>query len=530
MNFIRSTRQQQHGGAFIVMLVIMILGISTVLIGALSGVGQKAANNVKSGEVLLQARDALIAYAVSDDNRPGELICPDVNNDGVITASADLSGSNCVSLIGRLPWKTLGIPDLRDASGERLWYALSDPFHANGTTTLNSDTSGTITITGTATNVIAIVFAPNKALSTQSRGDVNTPCTLPYASDPKCIPTNYLESGISSPFQQLTQDDHEGGAYTYNDQLVYISHDHLMPLIEKRIAREVKACLDDYASDGSNIAHKYPWAAPVSDTTAYPARNGTYDVRFGRMPELVNRNTSSGGPLTPDDAAMQAEILILQNALNAYLGGTGTLTNLRNKGDNLKDLVRDPPYNQTAGDPAYDAGRAAEICSGMSCTISLAALITNALNSIPSGVTTDGTMPASWTISCNTLLLTSNYWPQWRDLVFYQVASGYQPGGGGSCTAGITCLSINGNGNPNTGNGTYHAAVVVAGKLRTGQARPSTANQPSNYLEAGAGNSHQSVAGANPATTFTTYRISDTNYSSATNDLAQCVDGKDKCK
>ncbi len=27
--------------------------------------------------------------------------------------------------LGRLPWKTLGLPDLRDAFGERLWYAVS---------------------------------------------------------------------------------------------------------------------------------------------------------------------------------------------------------------------------------------------------------------------------------------------------------------------------------------------------------------------------------------------------------------------
>lgn len=524
MNFIRSTRQQQHGGAFIVMLVIMILGISTILIGALSGVGQKAADNVKTGEALSQARDALIAYAVSDINRPGSLPCPDVNNDGQLSMGIDY-GANCTSLIGRLPWKTLGIPDLRDPTGERLWYAVSDPFNSTSAATLNSETTGTLTLTGTASNLIAIVFAPGRALSGLNQNRI-----LANVNDY----THYLES-VDTPatiFHQATPNDHEGGNYDYNDQMVYIAHDHLMPLVEKRIAREVKACLDDYASDVNNTAHKYPWAAPVSDTTAHPARNGTYDVRFGRMPELVNINTSSGGSLTPDDAAMQAEILILQNALNAYLGGTGTLTNLRNKGDNLKDLVRDPPYNQTSGDPAYDAGRAAEICAGMSCTISLAVLINNALNAIPSGVTNDGTMPASWSTipSCNTLLLTSNYWPKWRDLVFYQVASGYQPGGGGSCTAGGTCLSINGNGNPNTGNGTYRAVVVVAGKLRAGQARPSTANPPSNYLEAGAGNSHSSVAGASPATTFTTYRISDANYSSTTNDLAQCVDGKDKCK
>src|SRR5258708_29066232 len=43
--------------------------------------------------------------------------------------------------IGRIPWKTLGIDDLRDASGERLWYALAHNFRKlSGTTVINSDT------------------------------------------------------------------------------------------------------------------------------------------------------------------------------------------------------------------------------------------------------------------------------------------------------------------------------------------------------------------------------------------------------
>ena len=34
---------------------------------------------------------------------------------------------------GRLPWKTLAIPDLRDGAGERLWYAVSVRFKRNNT-------------------------------------------------------------------------------------------------------------------------------------------------------------------------------------------------------------------------------------------------------------------------------------------------------------------------------------------------------------------------------------------------------------
>ena len=90
------------------------------------------------------------------------------------------------SRLGRLPWKTSGLPDLRDGSGERLWYAVSLSFVNNPRTgpctvpadtgCLNSNTSGTITVrdqsgtvmndgTAPATAAIAVVIAPGSALT-----------------------------------------------------------------------------------------------------------------------------------------------------------------------------------------------------------------------------------------------------------------------------------------------------------------------------------------------------------------------------
>ena len=105
-----------------VMLVIMILGATAFLVSALSSSALRTARQETSASVLAQAKEALIGYAASDSTRPGELPCPDINNDGVIKITgpdADYSGSNCMSLVGRLPWKTLGLPELRDASGEQ---------------------------------------------------------------------------------------------------------------------------------------------------------------------------------------------------------------------------------------------------------------------------------------------------------------------------------------------------------------------------------------------------------------------------
>src|SRR6185295_4229955 len=103
--------------------------------------------------------------------------CPDITNTGTAGGSCSNGGG---TTIGRLPWKTLGLPDLRDASGERLWYAVTDSFKNNPAVgTLNSDSRGGITVrdrngnvvndgtdvgTFTRSGAIAIIIAPGGIL------------------------------------------------------------------------------------------------------------------------------------------------------------------------------------------------------------------------------------------------------------------------------------------------------------------------------------------------------------------------------
>ena len=101
---------------------------------------------------LRQAKAALIAYAANEQwqtykgqstDQPGALPCPDIVHDGTEAeeGDSDCVGSTANNMIGRIPWKTLGIDDLRDASGERLWYALAHNFRKlSPTTVINSDT------------------------------------------------------------------------------------------------------------------------------------------------------------------------------------------------------------------------------------------------------------------------------------------------------------------------------------------------------------------------------------------------------
>ena len=89
-----------------VLLVLILVGAGTVLEratrGAPAGVRSQQKAQLMSRDVLEAAKQALIAYAVMDDNRPGTLPCPDYDNDGLYQPGVDTLGSNCASPIGWL--------------------------------------------------------------------------------------------------------------------------------------------------------------------------------------------------------------------------------------------------------------------------------------------------------------------------------------------------------------------------------------------------------------------------------------------
>src|SRR5687768_15696996 len=135
---------QSRGHVLILLVAIISVAAMVVVYGSTTELGRAIRAEAKTRAALEYARQALIGRAIADANRPGSLPCPDLDDDG----SAELFvGSACPSYIGRLPWRTLGVGDLRDEAGERLWYALSPGFRDHPTAPpINSDTRGTLTV------------------------------------------------------------------------------------------------------------------------------------------------------------------------------------------------------------------------------------------------------------------------------------------------------------------------------------------------------------------------------------------------
>ena len=276
----RGTLARKKGFALVLVLLLLGVALSSVLFSYITPFAQSINSDKVTAAALAQARDALIGRAATDNARPGSLPCPDlitniagvnVPNDGI----ADLFvGNDCPSYIGRLPWRTLGLPDLRDGSGERLWYALSSTLRDDPSAQpINSDTPGLLTIGGTspATNVAAILFAPGPVLDTQSRDVANENSLVNYLEGENANGDNVYTTGMTSD--------------AFNDRVFAITRDALFLAVEYRVGREIRVSLAAYF-----LANDY-----------YPYASAYGDAAFDCVPGLTRgRLPKSGGKLGYD--------------------------------------------------------------------------------------------------------------------------------------------------------------------------------------------------------------------------------------
>ena len=331
----------QRGFALIALLALAALIASFLIASALNltSAGNSNEREDRSMSALRKAKAALIAYAASEQwqlyktpstyFQPGALPCPDQDDDG----DADCFGSNTASMIGRVPFKTLGIDDLRDASGERLWYALSHDFRKNqcpgtGCTTINSDTLGQLTVTGTApaTQVVAIVFAPGQAIQGQTRDPTNASVhndPLNYLDGPPNLsnPVNYIFTTSALPSD------------TFNDRVLVITQAELMaavePVVAARIERDIKLYITQNYSGAIAYVYGewkwiggYPFAVPWGGGPVQPQDDYKGDAATPTYRGLM--------PVTRDAANWvrwdTSSISVTQLAGGTGGYGTGTLT------------------------------------------------------------------------------------------------------------------------------------------------------------------------------------------------------------
>lgn len=507
------SKQEQLGAAFIVMLVIMVIGVSAVLVTSLNKISYSLRSASATSDVLSQAKSALIGHALGDTNRPGELPCPDSHAAG--TANEGVADTSCSGgALGRLPWKTLGLSHLRDSSGETLWYAVSNRYNAGSSVALNSDTAGLININGniSESGLVAIVFSPGRPLPSQSRSTAN------YNN-----PSHYLESVITSPtiFQVLSPNDEPNGSFTYNDRIKTVTRSDVMNQVEKVVLKQFKD--SGFFSNYYNDWHAYPFAAsfvsPAGPTSDYLGTNG---VSYGLLPVAKqighatpkpywnapptctdNSNTviGTGSLWNASDSSCTAPSSSCVNARCSFsspysppvagtvIKMTGTMSNV---GDGFWRL-----YDKTAGAGIGASGSAtclipSEICA-RSDVDDLYYPASDKLNNVTISAQFDsGTNTARITLIGTIKSGASNVikriqfnkeglqhyslpaWytdNEWERVMYYAVSSNFLPGGNHTCTP--NCLSLGGL--------PVSAVVVATGAPLSTQSHPSSSL--ADYLE-----------------------------------------------
>ncbi len=219
------SRVSQKGTALILLVFMIALIFTTYAIRTTTGVEYRAERDLKTAKALVEAKAALLGWSVRQSNS-GQLPCPE---DTLLIgmATEGLAKTSCtLPAIGRLPWKTLGIGDIRDGNNEKLWYAISPGFR---TPPININTAAALNINALPNSAVAIIFSSGMPLSTQSR-PVPT-----WISPPDVI--QYLDLSNNDGDSSFVT---SGGAAVFNDKLMTITKEELFSLVVKRILREIR--------------------------------------------------------------------------------------------------------------------------------------------------------------------------------------------------------------------------------------------------------------------------------------------------
>ncbi len=243
-------------------VLVMIIGSSYLLVRAFNTNTPKLVATEQAAYKLKLAKQALIGYAVTypdnvnPEEGPGYLLCPDTNGDGL--AETNCSGA----AIGRFPWKTLELTDVYDASGQTIWYALSENYRygPNKRIPLNSETPGTLTVDGVG-DYVAILFAPGAPVTGQTRtlGSNNVSDFLDGENNDG--DTDFVTTLPSPNVKQLDGVYDTNGNLVFNDRLLTISRDELMQAVEKRVLGEFSQILSNYFAS----YNAYPWLTSFAD-------------------------------------------------------------------------------------------------------------------------------------------------------------------------------------------------------------------------------------------------------------------------
>ena len=328
----------QRGATLLVFAALLAGATAWFTVSALArSAGTSAEREARSGLALARGKRALLAYvahyaARSDHQVPGRMPCPEplsppAGQEGVAASLA--CNSNAQTYVGRLPWRTLGIEQLRDGHGEPLWYVLGPGFRAPP---INFESPGRLTLDGAANAVVAIVVAPGAPLDTLAVPESppagcarSGQSTLRYPKPFVAFdPAQFLECGNATGSYQS-----RGSTGWFNDRVIAVTAGDLMeaiagPLADRlqRVAAPAIAAWDqtEFAAAGKSwsVTHALPYL-PFAAAFGDPATNGYCGTPgvFEGLPPLAQRSSAACGTAWSGSASQLAGLVDLGCAVLA---------------------------------------------------------------------------------------------------------------------------------------------------------------------------------------------------------------------
>jgi hypothetical protein len=475
----------RRGFTLVLASLLLVLAAGALVWFELAARGSAARRDAISDRAIAQAREALIAYAADRPINawvgPGYLPCPDLDDDGWAesTCGSQSGDSGQEARLGRLPWKTLGLPDLRDGHGERLWYAVSSkhkgllncgasracvdmsPDAALGTITVR-DPTGTLIHDGTSSDLyaidragaLAVVIAPGARIARLTPGaglstleqrrdcasgecDAAGRCLLdPPMRVAKCHPANYLEKAPD-------------GRHAGEDNADFVDRNDAAGR-----ARNTNGFIQGpvYAADGSIAVNDRVAAIGYRDVMPRVMRRVALEVaqclasyasrpeNAGRLPTPapVCRQASADPAIAwaDGDAVAFGRIPDTPFARTRAASGARMLERWWRHEARAPENLTELPTQDRACRIAYEPGDAGPVRTSVAGTP-------------PDEGRTAGLAENAW-------------WTYWKPFVFYTLAPGFRAGSAATQCDGAACVEIADAGGTVIASG-KHFAVIVAG-------------------------------------------------------------------
>jgi hypothetical protein len=389
-------------------MALLSMGVLYFIVLQLEAVSQYQKEALQGGgrDSLVQAREALLGYAATYRDDPlhstevfGYLPCPDTDGDGDAEASCGTAGE---ASVGLLPYKKLGLPDLRDSTGGCLWYAVSGNFKNSpkGITAavpvpMNWDTQGQFRVRDASGATLvapddaqggaaAVVFAAGSPVVGQNRSASATePCRIDPSQVAAYLDGSYNFASSAAVIALIQGPVKDGsGSVTNNDRMAWVTPREIFDRVVKRqdfsnpltaspagqinkLTDEIKAVLEKKIQDDL-----------VNNTTSnsQPASTGSFTQFTGKqvgLPTTMTLNATYANYYDNWSAGYRQAVCSTLNTPCLTVAGTACRGALmfggRGNGGQPRTLAEHNPSTANL-DAYFEAGSGREILNSVATT------------------------------------------------------------------------------------------------------------------------------------------------------------------